>query len=397
MSQRKAIIIGGGIAGPVAALFLQRAGIAAEIYEARSEAATYAGWFLNLAGNGIAVLNTLGIATAISAAGSPAPRMIMANSQGKPLGEVRNGAREGLTESVLIRRSALQRGLYEAVVAAGIPFHFNRKLAKLAAPNGQGVVASFDDGTTAAGDFLIGADGVHSQVRQLLNPAAPKPTYTGLISTGGFTSGLELPPTPKTQYFLFGKRAFFGYHVRSDGEIYWFNNFGQPQEPGRSELSTLASDAWQERLLAMHSEDAPLIQAIIRSTTSGIGAYPIYDIPPQPVWHRGPVVLLGDAVHAISPSSGQGASLAMEDAALLAKCLRDLPELECAFATYAQLRRQRVERMVTWARKLGSAKVITNPFFVWLRDTMMPFFLKFAASPAALDWIYSYDVVWDKK
>lgn len=395
MSQRKAIIIGGGIAGPVAALFLQRAGIAAEIYEARSAAATYAGWFLNLAGNGIAVLQTLGLAATIAAEGSPAPRMIIANHSGKTLGEVRNGAREGLTESVLIRRSALQRVLYDAVAAAGIGFHFNRKLRTIATADGQGVVATFAGGSTVAGDFLIGADGIHSQVRHLINPTAPKPTYTGLISTGGFTTGLDLPPTPKTQHFLFGKRAFFGYHVRADGEIYWFNNFGQAQAPERNDLSAVSSATWQERLLALHCDDASLLQAIIRSTTSGIGAYPIYDIPPQPVWHRGPVVLLGDAVHAISPSSGQGASLAMEDAAVLAKCLRDSPQLETAFATYNHLRRQRVERMVAWARKLGSTKTITNPFAVWLRDTLMPFFLKFAANPAALDWIYNYDVAWD--
>src|SRR5262249_1126894 len=102
------------------------------------------------------------------------------------------------------------------------------------------------------------------------------------------------------------------------------------------------------------------------------------------------------AVHAIAPSSGQGASLAMEDAATLAKCLRDIAPLEQAFATYERLRRERVERMVRWARSLGGAKLATNPIQVWFRDLMLPFFLKFAAKPTALDWIYAYTVDWER-
>jgi 2-polyprenyl-6-methoxyphenol hydroxylase-like FAD-dependent oxidoreductase len=86
----------------------------------------------------------------------------------------------------------------------------------------------------------------------------------------------------------------------------------------------------------------------------------------------------------------------MEDAAILAKCLRDIAPLEQAFAMYERQRRDRVERMVTWARSLGGAKLATNPILVWFRDLMMPLFLKFAANPAALDWIYAYGVDWDR-
>jgi 2-polyprenyl-6-methoxyphenol hydroxylase-like FAD-dependent oxidoreductase len=393
----KAIIIGAGTAGPIAALFFKRAGIEAEIYEARSESESYTGWFLNLAGNGIEVLKTLGIDAQISAEGSPVPRMIMWSGGGKQLGEVRNGAREGLTESVIIRRGALQRGLHDAARWQGIPIHFNRKIHAIETTGGQGVVATFEDGTTARGDFLVGADGIHSHVRQIINPDAPKPKYTGLVSTGGFTTGVSLPPTPQTQHFIFGKRAFFGYHVWSSGEVYWFNNHQRPQEPGRSELLEIASSDWKQRLLEMHRGDLPLIQDIIRSTESGIGAFPIYDIPPQPIWHTGRIVLVGDAVHAISPSAGQGISLAMEDAAILAKALRNASQREQGFATYERLRRERVERMVEWARSLGGAKLITNPLQVWFRDFMLPFFLKRAANPTALDWIYAYNVDWEKE
>ncbi|HEY3231399.1 MAG TPA: FAD-dependent monooxygenase [Roseiflexaceae bacterium] len=392
---KKAVIIGGGIAGSVAAMFFKRAGIAAEVYEARSASEHYAGWFLNLAGNGIEVLKTLGIAAPIITEGSPVPRMIIWNGKGKRLGEVRNGARAGLTESVIIRRGALQQRIHEAAMSQGVPIHFGKKLCGIEVTGEHGVIATFEDGTKASGDFLVGGDGIHSRTRQIINPGAPKSTYTGLVSTGGFTNRPALPPTPETQHFVFGKQAFFGYHVRSSGEIYWFNNHGRAQEPGRSEVTAIISEDWKARLLEMHRGDLPLIQEIIRSTESGIGGFPIYDIPPQPIWHKGPVVLVGDAVHAISPSSGQGASLAMEDAAILAKCLRDIAPMEQAFATYERLRRARVERMVEWARSLGGMKTVTNPIQVWLRDLMLPFFLKRSANPTALDWVYAYTVDWD--
>ena len=395
-SKRKALIIGGGIAGPVAAMFLKRAGIDAEIYEARSAADHSTGWFLNLGGNGIGVLSELGIDAPISAEGSPAPQLVIWNGQGQQLGTVRNGARAGLTESVIIRRGVLQQRLHEAAASEGIPFIFGKRLRGIDVHPGHGITASFDDGSTASGDFLIGADGIHSRTRQLINPSAPQPIYSGLVSTGGFTNQPSLPPTPGTQHFFFGRRAFFGYHVRASGEIYWFNNHGRAQAPGKSDLEAIGSAGWQQRLLEMHRDDMPLIQEIISSTEDGIGAFPIYDMPPQPIWHRGPVVLVGDAVHAIAPSSGQGASLALEDAAILAKCVRDIAPLEHAFAAYERLRRERVERMIRWARKMGGAKLATSSFQVWLRDLIMPLVLRLTANPAALDWIYTYTVDWDR-
>ena len=89
--------------------------------------------------------------------------------------------------------------------------------------------------------------------------------------------------------------------------------------------------------------------------------------------------------------------MALEDAMVLAKCVRDIPHLEQAFAAYERLRRERVERMVQYARSLGKGKAMSNPIQVWFRDLMLPFFLKFSANPTSLDWIYSYKVDWDEQ
>jgi len=337
--KRKALIIGCGVAGPVVALFLQRAGIEAEIYEARDESTDYGGSFLNMACNGLGVLKTLGLDDQVSRQGSPIPRMMIWNGKGKHLGEVLNGARAEVgAPSINILRARLHQVLREGAQRQEIKITFGRKLAGLSTGE-QGVIATFEDGTTAEGSFLVGCDGVHSRTRQLINPDAPTPHYTGLISVGGFAQHSSFPPTPDTLHFVFGQRAFFGYHISSSGELYWFVNFSQRSAPSRGEVDMIVSDEWQERMLDLFRGDLPLISEMIRGTEGPIIGYPIYDISTQPIWHKGPVVLVGDAIHAVSPGAGQGASLAVEDAIVLAKCLRDGEDHALAFATYERLRR----------------------------------------------------------
>jgi 2-polyprenyl-6-methoxyphenol hydroxylase-like FAD-dependent oxidoreductase len=397
LSRNKALIIGCGVAGPAIALFLQRLGVEAEIYEARASSTDFGGLFLNTACNGLGVLKTLGLDEQVSRQGSPIPRMVIWSGNDKRLGEVRNGARAEVgAPSINILRSRLHQVLREEAERRQIKIAFGKKLVGLSTDE-QGVVATFADGTTAEGTFLVGCDGAYSRVRQLINPDAPAPHYTGLISTGGFAQHSSFAPTPDTMHFVFGKRAFFGYHISSSRELYWFANFSQKEAPARGELDMIESDTWQERMLDLFREDRPLISEMIRATQSTIIGYPISDIVTQPTWHQGPVVLVGDALHAISPSAGQGASLAMEDAIVLAKCLRDSSNLDQAFSIYEHLRRGRVERMVKYGRSTGQTKVMTNPVQVGFRDLLAPPFIKLFATPAALDWIYSYKVDWDEQ
>jgi 2-polyprenyl-6-methoxyphenol hydroxylase-like FAD-dependent oxidoreductase len=245
---------------------------------------------------------------------------------------------------------------------------------------------------------LVGCDGIHARSRQLIDPQSPTPQYTGLISCGGYVRLPDeaMPDMPRsTQHLIFGKHAFFGYLIKPDGEIYWFENLAYPGMPRRSELDAISNEEWKKRLLAMHQEDQPIIQEMIRATTSKIDLYPIYDIPSQPVWHKGPVILIGDAAHATSPSAGQGASMALEDAIVLAKCLRDLPETSAAFRTFEQLRRERAEKVVKFSRQRGQNKVTSNPLARWWRDTTLPFILRHLAKDDALAWVSKYRVDWD--
>ena len=397
--KKKALIVGGGIGGPVAAMALQRAGIEAIVYEAYDAPSDYAGLFLNTASNGLDVLRTLDIDVSARADGFPMPRMVMWSGSGKRLGEVPNGIRlpDG-TVSVCVKRGLLQRVLREEAESRDIRIEYVKRLLSYEViRNGGGVIARFEDGTEAEGDLLVGADGIHSRVRRVIDPDAPRASYTGLLSLGGYARGPRIPPTPDTQHFVFGKRAYFGYLVRESGEIWWFANVACPDEPSRKELSGVSSAEWKRRLLDLFSGDLDLIGEIIESTQGEVGAYPVHDIPTASLWHKGPAVLIGDAVHATSPNSGQGASIAVEDAIVLAKCLRDIPDTERAFVAYERLRRERVEKVVAYSRRIGQSKAISSAVARWLRDQIMPFALKHFAKAASHASLYTYHVDWDEK
>src|SRR5262245_40457957 len=118
-------------------------------------------------------------------------------------------------------------------------------------------------------------------------------------------------------------------------------------------------------------------------------------MPGVPRWHRDSMVIIGDAAHATSPSSGQGASLAIEDAIVLAKCIRDYEELSQAFTAYERLRRQRVERVVAYSARVSQTKT-PGAIGRWFRDLLMPLALKVFASPNAHAWLYGYHIDWSE-
>ena len=193
----------------------------------------------------------------------------------------------------------------------------------------------------------------------------------------------------------FGMQGFFGYQVLDSGEVYWFENFHRASEPARGELEAIPDAEWRRRLLDLHQHDHRPIPDIIGSTETSIGRWPNYEMPSLPAWHRGPVCLVGDAAHAMQPSAGQGASMALEDSMVLAKCLRDVPEVEAALAAYERLRKDRVEKISEEARRNGARKAPTNAVSRGVRDLVMPLFLKMAARSAARG--HSYRVDWKER
>lgn len=392
----RALVVGAGVAGPAVAMFLQRAGWDVHVYEADAEPDPFDGLFLNVATNGLAVLAELGIRDRLLTDGHRASRMVMRSGTGRELGTVPNGpAGDPGRGSVIVRRGWLHQVIREAAAAAGVPFTFGARLVSID-ETATAVRATFADGRVAEGDILIGADGIGSPTRRWIDPGAPQPRYSGLVGTGGYARVAGLEPTPDTQYFVFGARSFFGYLVRADRTVYWFANLTAPQ-PERGSLRDVPSAEWLAKLRDLHSDDPYPVPQILAGVTSEVGAYPIFDLVGVEHWSRGRAVAVGDAVHATSPSAGQGASLALEDAITLAKCLRDLPDRAAAFAEYQRERRPRADAVVSYARRIDSQKRVTKSRVgIAIRDWMMPKFLENAADDTRNDWLYNHSIAWDE-
>lgn len=393
MARTPALIIGSGIAGPAAAMALQKAGIESVVYEAYPSTAEGIGEFLTLATNGVDALRTLGADKPATSVGFPTSAIELWSGTGKRLGaSVVSTTLEDGTTGYTIKRSDLYTAINDQAAGRGIRIEHGKRLVSAESVAG-GVRARFADGTEAIGDTLIGCDGVHSTVRRLIDPHAPAPAYAGLINLGGYVRGVRVDADPGTYHMIFGKRAFFGYAVAPDGEVWWFANVPQPNEPARGSLAAISTDEWRQQLIELFAGDAGPSTKLIQATTHDLAATAVHTLPHLATWHTDRMIVIGDAAHAPSPSSGQGASLSIEDAVQLGKCLRDLPDADRAFAAFEQARRNRVERIVKAAARINNNKAATGVARV-ARDMMLPLVLRLIANSKQQQQIYAYHIEW---
>src|SRR5438128_8978783 len=166
----KALIIGGGIAGPVTAIFLKKAGIDAEMFEAWPYA-TGIGGGLQIAPNGMHVLAEMGLASELVRRGSIAESFDFHSQSGARLGSVNQNMQARFGQpAVNMCRATLNEVLINKAWCANVALHFEKRLAAIEDRADQPVRIHFTDGTSAEGDFVIGADGVHSAVRAHVVP-----------------------------------------------------------------------------------------------------------------------------------------------------------------------------------------------------------------------------------
>ncbi|MGS2809035.1 FAD-dependent oxidoreductase [Nocardia sp. MW-W600-9] len=372
---RSALVIGGGIAGPVAATALLRAGIDARVYEAYSGPSEGIGSGLALAPNGVAALDILGAGDAVRAIALPVRGMRLAV-----------GGREHVLPVLadqpplqVVDRGELHRALHDHAVAAGVPFSYDKRLVRVD-EHADGVTAHFTDGSTASADILVGADGIRSTVRTLIDPAAPGPGYTGMLGFGALVDcDQDLPAD--TMVFAFGAKAYYLYWQHADGRVAWGANLPSEQYYSLTEARAVPAEHWLRVLRETYAPDTPGGEFARRTTAENLeitGA--LHIMPPVPHWYRDRMVLVGDSVHAPSNSSGQGASLAIESAVQLARCLRDIDAPAEAFAAYERLRRSRVEGVAARAAKVNHSKT-PGPFARKIMNAMMPLMVKTVMNP----------------
>lgn len=301
--------------------------------------------------NGMDALHAIDAHQPVIDAAFPATALELLDSKGNrlSLNPMASGAQT-------IKRAVLYRVLHDEATRRGISLVHGKRL--VAASSGSGVVASFEDGSSAEGDVLVGADGLHSATRSIIDPSCPAPRFTGLTVAYGYTRATSFTPATSAYRMISGQQAFFGYTTAPDGETWWFS-----RAPGVD-----LAQATRELFVSLLAHDETPAAEIVRTTPDPFFSN-AYDVPSTPHWHNGRMVLVGDAAHAASPAAGQGASMALEDSVILAKCLRDISGVQAAFETYTSLRRARVERLVATSAEQGNANRVSQPSDrTWLYD-----------------------------
>jgi len=286
------------------------------------------------------ILRRLGLERAVIEAGCVFGRWVFADEGGDPLCEIDLERVWGDVGSCVgIGRARLQRALVEG--ADVVPRRLGTTITALE-DTGSKVSVRFTDGTAGEYDLVVGADGIRSLVRDLAFGRL-EPTFAGLISWRSI-SPVALPGTPSVQFWL-GDRCFFGLCSIGEQQTYGFGYVSHDRQHD-------ALDGRLARLRERFASFGPTVQPYLAGLESDEQIHcSTIEWVEQERWHAGRVVLIGDAAHASSPMMGQGGSLAMEDAWVLAEVLRSDPEVDRALATYADRRSPRVH----WVQEQGRA------------------------------------------
>ncbi|GLY30755.1 FAD-dependent oxidoreductase [Kineosporia sp. NBRC 101731] len=333
------VVIGGGIAGTSAALALHKAGISVTVCEAHPGSAGDLGAFLTLAGNGMRALDAIDAATVISEVGFDLTELSALGADGVPLTTRPMGEPDHpLYRFRCLRWSALTSALQAEAVRRGIPLRHDATFVS-AIQDASGVTASFADGSRITADLLLGADGINSRVRRIVDPQAATPRYAGQRVFYGYTSTAQPPTAPGRITMVRGQAASFGYAVSPAGETFWF---ARQSAAAVTETGPATAALRHELLEALRWDSTPT--ADIVEATDDLLVTNTSDLPDVTTWSRGRLLLTGDAAHAASPATGQGASMAFEDAVVLAKALRDSDSVNQAITLFERVRMPRTQR-----------------------------------------------------
>lgn len=367
----RAIVVGGGVAGSASAIALARIGADVTVYEAYEDPAGPVGSYVSLAVNGLRALDALGCLPAVQAAGFPVARQRMWSGRGKLLGDVARGRRpQDPLLSVTIMRADLVTRLRAAALDAG---------ARIVA--GQRLDGPADE-RAADADLIVGADGIWSATRRALDPAAPAPTYAGLYSVFG-TSGAVPAGLPTDGFnWIFARHGVFIYLPAPDGTVWWTAQLSAaepPADPAAVGVPALTA------LFGGEAQAAALLRSAASVRTANLG----HVLKPVTRRHDGRIVLIGDAAHPVG--AGQGASIALEDAVVLAKHLAAtgndaIPTALAAFDSERQPRAGKLAGMETRNRDAKTA----GPLAARMREVIMPHvFSRFYEN--ATGWLYDFD------
>jgi 2-polyprenyl-6-methoxyphenol hydroxylase-like FAD-dependent oxidoreductase len=350
----RVLIVGAGLGGLSLGLSLRRAGIAADLVEIEPELRA-AGAGITLNGASLRAFASLGLLSDIKRLGHCHDGRRVFDGKGKLLF---SSSAERLLGSDIpngggILRPILHRIVYDAAVAAGASVRFGTSVASLSQSD-DGVDVQFSDGANGRYPLVVGADGIASTIRGMVFPDAPKPRYTG---QGCWRAVLPKPADMETPCTFMGHDHKAGLNPISGKEMYLYllqhvpdNRWMPPAE-------------WPALLAAELAEFDGLIAEIRANLgpASRVNYRPLEKLLLDPPWHRGRVVLIGDAAHATTPHVGYGAGLAVEDAVVLAELLREPAPLARLLERFVERRYERCRTVVEGSVRLGELEMERAP------------------------------------
>jgi 6-hydroxynicotinate 3-monooxygenase len=362
-------IIGAGLGGLTAGALLQQSKYQVDIYE-QAHTIVRLGAGIHLGPNCVRELYRIGIGQRlVDYAVRPTAwvsRMwdtgeILASLPLRDVSEKRYGA-----AYLTVHRGDMHAMLFTGVAPGSV--HFGKRLIDLG-PGASSVLMKFDDGSSASADIVIGADGVRSRVREWMLGAEP-PIYSGYIGHRVIfpASRLgDLQIDDLTKWWAPDRHLLVYFLTDRRDEVYLVT--GAMEDWPGDVTWTLSS---QDELRRAFEGFDPACQRLIDLADGEVTKWAFFERPPQPTWMDGRIVLLGDACHPMKPHMAQGAAMAIEDAAILVRCLDYChpDDFERAFAIYRSTRIDRVTRVQELSRHN-----------TWLRDPTDP------------SWVFGYDAL----
>jgi 2-polyprenyl-6-methoxyphenol hydroxylase-like FAD-dependent oxidoreductase len=360
-SDKKFAIVGGGIGGLTLAVSLQRKGFDVTVYEG----APYfkpLGAGLGLAANAVKAFFEIGIADEVLSVGKIMKVIRIVDYEGRTIALTNSEAMSekfGTVNNFSIHRADLHRILLnhlepQTVVLGKNCVDIHQDV--------DGVALHFTDGTKANADFVIACDGIHSPIRRKLLPES-SPRYAGYTCWRAVIDKVPTNFNFDQASESWGAGCRFGIVPLYGNRIYWYACINAKQND-----PVMRSFRVPELLTYFSSFHSPVSEILKLTRHEDIIWGDIIDLKPIDRFAFDKIVLMGDAAHATTPNMGQGACLAIEDAAVLANCIEDYSTAEEAFKRFEQKRIKRTTKIVNGSWTLGKAAQLENPLLISLRN-----------------------------
>jgi len=361
-------VLGAGIGGLAVAALLRRVGYDVRVYEqARRFERVGAG--IQMTPNAVKVLSRLGVEERLKQIAFRSERRLSRDwDSGKITSELNFGEefeRRFEAPHLCLHRADLHAAI-ESAVPSGI-VHFGKQLVGL---ERNELALLFADGSRAHADAVIGADGVHSMVRELLL-GPEKPRFTGRVAYRSLFPVARLGDArltaAHTKWWGTDRHIVIYYVTATRDQICFNASVPEGAEWMTGESWSMKGDV--DELRKAYSGFHPEVRAVLDACPS-VHKWALLERDPLPRWSEGRVVLIGDACHPMTPYMAQGAASALEDAAVLVRCLERAggARLEQAFDLYEATRKPRASAI--------QAKSSSN---TWMRTDAEP------------GWVYGYD------